>query len=49
MKLRADSVHADLFVAYDDNGDVAAQGYLDVDPDGVVRFVNILTPEQLEE
>lgn len=49
MRLHPDSgFDQGLFVSYDENGDVEAQGYLEVDEDGVVRFVNILTPAQLK-
>jgi hypothetical protein len=47
MRLHPDSgFNEGLFVAYDDDGNVNAQGYLEVDEDGVVRFVNVLTEVQ---
>jgi hypothetical protein len=47
VRLHPDSgFNEGLFVGYDDNGDVAVQGYLEVDDDGNVRFVNILARER---
>ena len=46
MKLQYDPLR-NLYVGFDTNGNLAAQGYLEVDDEGVVRFVNGLTPEQL--
>lgn len=49
MRLHPDPFHVGLLVAYDENGALAARGYLDLDPaTGKVRFINELTFEQIE-
>ena len=56
LRLHPDSgFNEGLFVAYDDDGDVCAQGYLEVERNAlsgerpIVRFVDVLTKEQVAD
>jgi hypothetical protein len=44
MRLHRDSRRDDLFLVFDENGDVARTGFLELGEDDVVRFVDDWTP-----
>lgn len=44
MRLHPDSTRDGLFVAFDEAGDVARTGFLEVGEDDVVHFVDDWTP-----